>query len=185
MFDGIPEAARYKITEDANSYYASYEITDTVKVAQQKQVNSQTDQSLSTGLETVDNGENAVVTFTNIGKEPDVPEVEKIKIKIKKVWNDNENAENIRPDSITVYLMQDDNVIKNITLNESNGWEVEIDGLEKGEHVYSVAEEDVSGYVADVTEADNEGMKEYTVTNTAIETGSIKVSKTVAGENAR
>ena len=184
VFDGIPEAARYKITEDANSYYASYEITDTVKVAQQKQVNSQTDQSLSTGLETVDNGENAVVTFTNTGKEPDVPEVEKIKIKIKKVWNDNENAENTRPDSITVYLMQDDNVIKNITLNESNGWEVEIDGLEKGEHVYSVAEEDVSGYVANVTEADNEGMKEYTVTNTAIETGSIKVSKTVAGENA-
>ena len=197
VFEGIPEAARYKITEDANSYYASYEITDTVKVTQQKQVNSQTDQSLSTGLETVDKGENAVVTFTNTGKEPDVPETEKIKVKIKKVWNDNENAGNTRPGSITVYLMQDENVIKNIELNADNGWEAEVNGLEvfkedgKTAYKYSVNEENVSGYESETVEseeADAAGngskVKVFTITNTKNETGSLKVSKTVEGNGA-
>lgn len=197
VFEGMPEAAKYKITEDANSYYASYEITDTVKVTQQKQVNSQTGQSLSTGLETVDKGENAVVTFTNTGKEPDVPETEKIRIKIKKVWNDNENAGNTRPGSITVYLMQDENVIKNIELNADNGWEAEVDGLDvfkedgKTEYKYSVNEENVSGYESDTVESeeadaagDGSKVKVFTITNTKTETGSLKVSKTVEGNGA-
>lgn len=152
VFEDILENTKYQVTEDANKYYASYEITDAVKTVQQKKGNEQADQSLSTGTETVDADENAVVTFTNTGKEPEVPETEKLKIRIKKIWNDNEDAENTRPGSITVYLMQDENVIKNIELNADNGWEAEVDGLEvlkedgKTEYKYSVNEENVSGY---------------------------------------
>lgn len=197
VFEDIPENTKYQVTEDANKYYASYEITDAVKTVQQKKGNEQTDQSLSTNTETVDADENAVVTFTNAGKEPEVPETEKIKIRIKKIWNDNEDAGNTRPGGITVYLMQDENVIKNIKLNADNGWEAEVDGLEmfredgKTEYKYSVNEANISGYESDVVESeeadaagDESKVKVFTITNTKTETGSIKVSKTVEGNGA-
>lgn len=197
VFEDVPENTKYQVTEDANKYYASYEITDAVKTVQQKQGNDQTNQSLSTGTETVDADENVAVTFTNTGKEPDVPETEKLKIRIKKIWNDNEDAGNTRPGSITVYLMQDENIIKNIELNADNGWEAEADGLEvfkedgKTEYKYSVNEENVSGYKSEVTESedsdtagDGSKIKVFTVTNTKTETGSLKISKTVKGNGA-
>lgn len=197
VFENIPENTKYQVTEDANKYYASYEITDAVKTVQQKKANEQADQSLSTGTETVDADENAAVTFTNTGKEPDVPKTEKLKIRIKKIWNDNEDAGNTRPGNITVYLMQDENIIKNIELNADNGWEAEIDGLEvlkedgKTEYKYSVNEENVSGYDSNVVESeetdaagDGGKVKVFTITNTKTETGSLKVSKTVEGNGA-
>lgn len=197
VFEDIPENTKYQVTEDANKYYASYEIADAVKTVQQKNANEQTDQSLSTGTETVDADENAAVTFTNTGKEPDVPKTEKLKIRIKKIWNDNEDTGNTRPGNITVYLMQDENIIKNIELNADNGWEAEIDGLEvlkedgKTEYKYSVNEENVSGYDSNVVESeetdaagDGGKVKVFTITNTKTETGSLKVSKTVEGNGA-
>lgn len=196
VFEDIPENTKYQVTEDANKYYASYEIADAVKTVQQKNANEQTDQSLSTGTETVDADENAAVTFTNTGKEPDVPKTEKLKIRIKKIWNDNEDAGNTRPGNITVYLMQDENIIKNIELNADNGWEAEIDGLEvlkedgKTEYKYSVNEENVSGYDSNVVESEENAagdggkVKVFTITNTKTETGSLKVSKTVEGNGA-
>lgn len=197
VFEDIPENTKYQVTEDANKYYASYEIADAVKTVQQKNANEQADQSLSTGTETVDADENAAVTFTNTGKEPDVPEAEKLKIRIKKIWNDNEDAGNTRPGNITVYLMQDENIIKNIELNADNGWEAEVDGLEvlkedgKTEYKYSVNEENVSGYGSNVVESeetdaagDGGKVKVFTITNTKTETGSLKVSKTVEGNGA-
>ena len=197
VFEDVPENTKYQVTEDANKYYASYEIADAVKTVQQKNANEQADQSLSTGTETVDADENAAVTFTNTGKEPDMPETEKLKIRIKKIWNDNEDAWNTRPGSITVYLMQDENIIKNIELNADNGWEAEVGGLEvlkedgKTEYKYSVNEENVSGYKSEVTESedsdtaeDGSKIKVFTVTNTKTETGSLKISKTVEGNGA-
>ena len=197
VFEDIPENTKYQVTEDANKYYASYEIADAVKTVQQKKANEQADQSLSTGTEIVDADENAVVTFINTGKEPDVPETEKLKIRIKKIWNDNEDAGNTRPGSITVYLMQDENIIKNIELNADNEWEAEVDGLEvlkedgKTEYKYSVNEENVSGYGSNVVESeetdaagDGSKVKVFTITNTKTETGSLKVSKTVEGNGA-
>lgn len=197
VFKNIPENTKYQVTEDANKYYASYEITDAVKTVQQKKANEQADQSLSTGTEAVDTDENAVVTFTNTGKEPETPETEKLKIRIKKIWNDNEDAGNTRPGNITVYLMQDENIIKNIELNADNGWEAEVDGLEvlkedgKTEYKYSVNEENVSGYNSNVVESeetdaagDGSKVKVFTITNTKTETGSLKVSKTVEGNGA-
>ena len=197
IFEGLPVGSKYQITEDGNSYAASYELTDFVNAVQQKQNNDEVNKSLSTGTETVDADENAAVTFTNTGKEPDVPETEKLKIRIKKIWNDNEDAGNTRPGNITVYLMQDENIIKNIELNSDNGWKAEVDGLEvlkedgKTEYKYSVNEENVSGYNSNVVESeetdaagDGGKVKVFTITNTKTETGSLKVSKTVEGNGA-
>lgn len=192
IFEGLPVGSKYQITEDGNSYAASYELTDFVNVVQQKQNNDEVNKSLSTGTEIVDADENAVVTFINTGKEPDVPETKTTKIRIKKVWNDNESK--TRPAAITIYLMQDENIIKNITLNNDNGWQADFDGLdvfqEDGttEYKYSVQEEKIDGYTSDITEStvdeNGENIKLFTVTNTAISTGAIKVTKVVEGEKA-
>lgn len=192
IFEGLPVGSKYQITEDGNSYAASYELTDFVNAVQQKQNNDEVNKSLSTGTEIVDADENAVVTFINTGKEPDAPETKTTKIRIKKVWNDNESK--TRPAAITIYLMQDENIIKNITLNNDNGWQADFDGLdvfqEDGttEYKYSVQEEKIDGYTSDITEStvdeNGENIKLFTVTNTAISTGAIKVTKAVEGEKA-
>lgn len=192
IFEGLPVGSRYQITEDRNNYAASYELTDFVNAVQQKQNNDEVNKSLSTGTEIVDADENAVVTFINTGKEPEIPEAKTTKIRIKKVWNDNESK--TRPVAITVYLMQDENIIKNITLNNDNGWQADFDGLdvfqENGttEYKYSVQEEKVDGYTSEITEStvkeNGESIKLFTITNTAVSTGAIKVTKTVEGENA-
>lgn len=184
--------SKYQITEDGNSYAASYELTDFVNAVQQKQNNDEVNKSLSTGTEIVDADENAVVTFINTGKEPDVPETKTTKIRIKKVWSDNESK--TRPAAITVYLLQDENIIKNITLNNDNGWQADFDGLdvfqEDGttEYKYSVQEEKIDGYTSEITEStvdeNGENIKLFTVTNTAVSTGAIKVTKAVEGEKA-
>lgn len=192
IFEGLPVGSKYQITEDGNSYAASYELTDFVNVVQQKQNNDEVNKSLSTGTEIVDADENAVVTFINTGKEPDVPEIKTTKIRIKKVWSDNESK--TRPAAITVYLLQDENIIKNITLNNDNGWQADFDGLdifqEDGttEYKYSVQEEKIDGYTSEITEStvdeNGENIKLFTVTNTAVSTGAIKVTKAVEGEKA-
>lgn len=192
IFEGLPVGSKYQITEDGNSYAASYELTDFVNVVQQKQNNDEVNKSLSTGTEIVDADENAVVTFINTGKEPDVPETKTTKIRIKKVWSDNESK--TRPAAITIYLMQNENIIKNITLNNDNGWQADFDGLdifqEDGttEYKYSVQEEKIDGYTSDITEStvdeNGENIKLFTVTNTAVSTGAIKVTKAVEGEKA-
>lgn len=192
IFEGLPVGSKYQITEDGNSYAASYELTDFVNAVQQKQNNDEVNKSLSTGTEIVDADENAVVTFINTGKEPDVPETKTTKIRIKKVWSDNESK--TRPAAITVYLLQDENIIKNITLNNDNGWQADFDGLdvfqEDGttEYKYSVQEEKIDGYTSEITEStvdeNGENIKLFTVTNTAVSTGAIKVTKVVEGEKA-
>ena len=192
IFEGLPVGSKYQITEDGNSYAASYELTDFVNAVQQKQNNDEVNKSLSTGTEIVDADENAVVIFINTGKEPDVPETKTTKIRIKKVWSDNESK--TRPAAITVYLLQDENIIKNITLNNDNGWQADFDGLdvfqEDGttEYKYSVQEEKIDGYTSEITEStvdeNGENIKLFTVTNTAVSTGAIKVTKAVEGEKA-
>ncbi len=105
IFEGLPVGSKYQITEDGNSYAASYELTDFVNAVQQKQNNDEVNKSLSTGTEIVDADENAVVTFINTGKEPDVPETKTTKIRIKKVWSDNESK--TRPATFDKFLVMD------------------------------------------------------------------------------
>ena len=188
-FQELPEGSSYKITEDESNYYASFEITDAVNTVQQKGMNTEKNSSLSTAKEVIDENESATVTFTNAGDKAE-PEEETAKVRIKKLWEDSENANGARPDSITVYLLQDENIIKNAELNDKNGWETEFDKLpicqEDGatKYKYSVKEAQVSGYVSNIEEETGEDEYIFTITNTKIETGTLKVSKTVEGNGA-
>ena len=65
VFAGLPSGSKYRIMEEASEFLTSYTITDYVSVEKESDTNTVIDQSLYTANETVDQDENAVVTFTN------------------------------------------------------------------------------------------------------------------------
>jgi len=90
-------------------------------------------------------------------------------IPVTKVWNDNDNAANLRPTSITVELRVGDAVVDSIVLNQGNSWTHTFTNLPRYsapgvEIVYTVYEPGVpTGYSSTV--AGNETIG-FTVTNT-------------------
>ena len=87
-------------------------------------------------------------------------EVETTEITITKIWEDNDNQDGIRPESITVTLSNGDTV----TLTEKDNWTKTITGLQKYENgeeiVYTVVEFEVDGYETTYSE------DTLTITNT-------------------
>lgn len=70
-----------------------------------------------------------------------------IDLKVTKIWDDDNNANNERPESVTVKLMLDGQAVDKIKLSESNGWNYTFKDLEnvKG---YSVEETKIEKYTA-------------------------------------
>ncbi|MFC4761201.1 Cna B-type domain-containing protein [Fructobacillus durionis] len=72
----------------------------------------------------------------------------------KKTWNDNNNQDKIRPDSITVHLLANGKVVKTTTVTAADNWEYTFDDLPKsdnGEEItYTVSEDPVSGYSSSI-----------------------------------
>ena len=67
-FDKLPIGATYTVTEDASDYVASFEITNAASVGAIVAVkgdNTEVQKTISTEQETVDEGEDITVTFTN------------------------------------------------------------------------------------------------------------------------
>mgnify|MGYP004455132743 CR=1 FL=1 len=181
IFEALPEGSLYQIVEDAvDNYTASYEIINYLAVVKKNKKNEYQNQSLSTEKEKIESNENATVIFTN------KKDSEKQKIHIEKVWKDDENKSGARPNTILVYLYQNENMISSIALSQENNWQVDIDNLDmyqddgKTENIYTIKEKEVQGYETDISYKDNN----YTITNTKIKTGNLKISKTVKGENA-
>lgn len=83
-------------------------------------------------------------------------------ITIQKVWVDEDDKDEIRPDSITVYLLANGDKECSLTLTKEENWQVTLEGLYKyrdGEEIeYTIVEEEVEGYTSDV-----DG---FTITNT-------------------
>lgn len=79
-----------------------------------------------------------------------------------KTWDDNNNQDGKRPESITVRLLADGTEVANQTVTASNDWNYEFTNLPKyrngKEITYTIAEDDVEGYTVTV-----EG---YNITNT-------------------
>ena len=106
-----------------------------------------------------------------------------ISVSVTKVWNDRNDNDGLRPDSIKVSLYADNvNTGESIVLNGENKWQGSFDGLpaaDQGKAIeYTVYEEEVKGYTstASITETDD-GFA-VTLTNThAVETVSIPVQK--------
>lgn len=68
-------------------------------------------------------------------------------IYVVKKWDDGNNASNKRPDSVTVELLNGEDVIEEVKLSESNAWAYTFYGLSKDGN-YSVREQNVDGYKA-------------------------------------
>lgn len=106
--------------------------------------------------------------------------------KVRKVWNDNNDAAKMRPSEITVQLQrkaEDSDAIEFVdseVLNEANGWEHTFKDLliankEGKAYTYSVVERNVDSYASDVGLKD----KTFVITNTYQEQGrNITISKT-------
>ena len=73
-------------------------------------------------------------------------EPETVNVSVTKVWNDADNADGLRPASLTVTLSNG----QSVTLNEDNSWTATIEGLpryENGEEItYTWSEPSVNGY---------------------------------------
>ena len=91
---------------------------------------------------------------------------EVVSVPITKTWNDDNNRDGKRPDSITVNLFADGTKIKSQKITAADNWKYEFKNLPKyangKEIVYKVTEDEVTGYTTSVS-GDME--KGFTITN--------------------
>lgn len=89
---------------------------------------------------------------------------ETINITGKKIWNDSDNQDGIRPETITVKLLANGQVVtETIVKADANGnWNFKFENLPKyadgQEIIYTIEEVDVNGYTSEI--------KDFTITNT-------------------
>ena len=89
-------------------------------------------------------------------------------VSVSKVWDDADDQDRIRPDSVTVRLYADGEPVEGqtVTLSEENQWTSVFTELPKykagTEIVYTVVEDKVTGYTSEVSGTAEEG---YVITN--------------------
>lgn len=97
---------------------------------------------------------------------------------VKKVWLDNDNSENVRPESITVDLYGDGTIADTVTLDESNGWMHEWSELDS-ETEWRIVERDIPKRYSVLISGDSNQflientLDDYTVTTTTTTTTTI------------
>ncbi len=88
---------------------------------------------------------------------------------VSKVWNDENNKDNVRPATITVQLLENDTVRDTVTLSEATGWSHTWDALPRyrdGQEIrYQVTEVKVENY-NDPEYSYDEGTNTFIITNT-------------------
>ena len=92
----------------------------------------------------------------------------RISINVEKVWDDNNDQDKIRPDSVSITLYANDEEVETVTLNKDNNWKHRFTGLPlkaNGQTItYKVDEKNVpTGYEKTVTGSEVVG---YTAKNT-------------------
>lgn len=97
--------------------------------------------------------------------------VEYTQLSVNKIWDDVNNQDGKRPESITVELLADGIKVDEVILNEENAWSHTFDKLEKyndneAEINYSISESKVEEYTStSVFEKDEAGNSIWTITN--------------------
>ena len=75
---------------------------------------------------------------------------ETMDLKIHKSWRDHDNAHNVRPDTVTVNLLANDEIVREITLSKDNDWSTEVKNLPKysgGKEIrYEMAEPNIESH---------------------------------------
>ncbi len=112
-----------------------------------------------------------IITNTHTTEE-ETPET--VNVSGVKVWDDKENADGIRPDSITVNLLVNDEKIDSMEVTEDTYWIWSFNDLDKydedgNEIEYTVDEDEVKDYTAEITGDQENGFK---ITNTHTPEGS-------------
>ncbi|MGN0332376.1 MAG: SpaA isopeptide-forming pilin-related protein [Lachnospiraceae bacterium] len=130
------------------------------------------------------------------------PEQPKKNIPVVKIWDDLNDKDGIRPESVTIELYRDDELYKEAVLNESNGWRYtwkELDAknpVTKEEYVYEIKEAKFDHLTGDVKTGyrvryervapSDENRYEYTTTvitnKHEPEKGKIKIYKIIDSE---
>ena len=117
---------------------------------------------------------------TNGYKITNTHKVEKTEVTVTKVWNDNNNQDGIRPESISVSLMNGETVVATQTLSKANNWTYTFTNLDKKANgvdiEYTVVENSVkTGYISSITGDKETG---FVITNThEVEKTSVSVEK--------
>ena len=155
-FTDIPVGVKYKVTELANKKLAQYALTaDKGTFVTAEKENTETVLDLSTELETVDDGEDATVTFTNITPPS-------AKIQLTKFGENNEKL-----GGATYALYKGEFFIKNIDINE-NGKSDEINEISVGKY-HLIEIKAPEGYALDPNKHEFEIKKEQLNTTVQIE----------------
>ncbi len=161
------EAGTYTVTENVTEI-EGYQSTTTY------QVDTNTAGTDKVATIVVLAKQNVEVSFTNHY------EVEKTTVNVTKVWDDNNDQDGIRPDSITVKLLADTvDTGKIVVLSADNNWSDSFANLAKKSNgqdiVYTVEEVQVTDYTSVVSGSAATG---YTITNSYTpETTSVSVKK--------
>ena len=160
----VTEADNWKYSFTKNKYRNGKEISYTIEEV-----------DVSTGY-------TAIVTDYNITNKH-IPET--LSYTVRKNWNDFNNNDGIRPDSIKVSIKANGIVKETITLNNDNDWTYTFNDLpryENGKEIdYSIVEDEVKGYVSTLEEGilDNDNNITTVITNThEIENKEITITKT-------
>ena len=96
---------------------------------------------------------------------------EVVSLHIEKVWNDNNNQQKKRPESITVNIFANDELFDSIQIipDEEGNWSYDREGLDKfseGEEIiYTIEEEEVEEYTTTISGDIENG---FTITNTVV-----------------
>ncbi|MDD6435190.1 MAG: Cna B-type domain-containing protein [Clostridiales bacterium] len=81
-------------------------------------------------------------------------EVETVEVSVTKTWEDNDNQDRIRPDSITVILLKNGDKYDSVEVTEDNDWSWTFSDLPKYENgdlvSYTIKEVNVSGYKTEI-----------------------------------
>ena len=108
--------------------------------------------------------------------------VDPTSVTVTKVWNDKNDQDGVRPESITVNLLANGEIVDTRTVTAEDGWQVSFENLPKfadGKEIeYTVTEEAVEGYTTSI-----DG---FTITNTHVtEKTSVTVTKIWNDDNNR
>ena len=126
----------------------------------EKLVYTVTEDEVSKYITTIQGNQDTGFTVTNSYK----PET--ISINGNKVWDDADNQDGKRPNSIKVTLFGDDKEVTSKTVTAEDEWKFEFNNLPKydqgSEIVYSIKETAIEGYTSTITGSFKEG---YTITN--------------------
>ena len=83
-------------------------------------------------------------------------------VTVAKIWDDSDNADGIRPKSVSVTLLRNGNKLNTISLSRENGWKHTFLNLSGNKASYTIEETPVDGYTASYSGSASEG---FVITN--------------------